>query len=59
MGSAKGSSTGSGSGEDGRSRGLTRSGMMTGSGNETRSDGGGGVLDFEGDSVRWINVDTS
>lgn len=59
IGSAKGSSTCSGSGEDGRSRGLIRSGMMTGSGTGTRSDEGGGVLGFEGDAVRWINGDTS
>ena len=58
-GSAKGSSVGCGSGEDGRSSGLIRSGMMTGSRKEILSDGGGGVLGFEGDAVRWINVDTS
>lgn len=59
MGSAKGFSIGSSSGEDGRSRGLIRSGMMTSSGEEIRSDGGGGVLGFEGDAVRWINGDIS
>jgi len=60
-GSAKGFSThsGSGSGEEGRSRGLIRSGMIAGSGEGIRSDAGGGVLVFVGDAVRWINGDTS